>query len=222
MNTWIGLVKTDIRLLLHRPENIMSTILYGIMVLVVVHFSLPSGSRSSMVMGTAALWLALILSSVLGIPRLQHHPDAVRFLPQLITGAISPAGYFWAKMISGGVVTGLASIVLYPLTIVLFNFTLDRTLFVGFGLYFVGAVGVVIVLTLASALTIGREEWLLPLLVFPLLIPVVLAGTQLMTALLSDQQVFSWAWFHLLVAYNLLMLFGGWFLSEFLWEELPE
>lgn len=222
MSTWLGLIKTDVRLLLHRPESILSTILYGIMVLVIVHFSLPSGSRSSMVMGTAALWLALILSSVLGIPRLQHHPDAVRFLPQLITGAISPSAYFWAKLISGGLITGLASVVLYPLTIVLFNFTLDRRLFVGFALYLVGSAGVVIILTLASALTIGREEWLLPLLVFPLLIPIVLAGTQLMTSVLSGRETFQWAWVHLLIAYNLLMLFGGWFLSEFLWEELPE
>lgn len=222
MKTWSALVKTDLKLILHRPENVISTVLYGIMVLVIVHFSLPSGRSSSVIMGTSALWLAIILSSILGLPRLQHHPDAVGFLPQLLTGRISPGGYYWAKLCSGFLITGFTALVLYPMAVLLFHFPLGMDVLDGLGIYLLGAIGVAVVLTLASALTVGREAWLLPLLVFPLLIPVVLSGTQLMSSVVGHENNFPWAWLHLLIAYNLLLLLGGWFLSEFLWEELPE
>ena len=215
-------MKTDLKWILHRPENVISTVLYGIMVLVIVHFSLPAGGGTSVVMGTSALWLAIILSSILGLPRLQHHPDAMAFLPQLLTGKVTPGGYYWAKLCSGFFITVFTAIVLYPMATLLFRFPPGIEIVHGCAIYLLGAIGVAVVLTLGSALTVGREAWMLPLLVFPLLIPVVLAGTQLMNSSIRPDVVFPWAWLHLLIAYNLLLLLGGWFLSEFLWEELPE
>lgn len=222
MKSLAALVRADLKLLAHRPENMLATVLYGIMVLVIVHFSLPAGTGQSLVLGTAALWLALVFSAVLGLPRLQHHPDAVQFLPQLITGNISTTGYYWGKIVSGEIVLFSTSVVLFPLGILFFNFPLSSSLLTAFILFEVGTLGVVVILTLASALTVGRESWLLPLLVFPLLIPIVLSGTQLMVSMIAQDKVIPWAWVHLLVAYELLMLLGGWFLSEFIWEELPE
>lgn len=222
MKSWLALVRTDLNLLIHRPENLLATILYGIMVLAIIHFSLPAGTGQSVVMGTAALWLSLVLSAIIGLPRLQHHPDAIRFLPQLLTGNMTTSGYYWGKLVSGGIVLVLTSLILFPLGTMFFNFPLAERLIYAVALYELGTAGIVIIMTLAGALTVGREAWLLPILVFPLLIPIVLAGTQLMSSVLLDENVISWAWLHLLVAYDLLMLLGGWFLSEFLWEELPE
>jgi heme exporter protein B len=222
MKAWLALVRADLNLLIRRPENLLSTILYGIMVLVIVHFSIPSGTGQSLVMGTAALWLAMVLSGVLGLPRLQHHPDAVRMLPQLMTGNSTTGAYYWSKLISGGIVMVITSLLLFSVGMMIFNFPLSGRLATALAVYGLGAVGVVTVLTMGGALTVGREEWLLPVIVFPLMLPIVLAGTQLMAGVLHGDRSMGMGWVHLLIAYDALMLLGGWFLSEFIWEELPE
>jgi len=222
VNSWKALLALDLKLLIHRPQNIMATVLYGIMVLTVIHFSIPAGTSQSTLMGSAALWLSLVLSGILGLPRLQHHPDAVHFLPQLITGNMTTSGYYWEKIIAGLFVLVVTGSLLFLTAIMLFNFPISDRLTDAYLLFELGTFGIVVILTLGSALTVGRESWLLPLLVFPLMLPIVMAGTQFMVGILRGDRVLSWAWLHLLVAYNVLMLLGGWFLSEFLWEELPE
>lgn len=222
MKAWLSLLKTDLRLFTRSPENIWAMLLFGLLVLVVFNFSLPAEQAQSIYMGSSALMLSLLFSSVLGLPPLQHHHNTVRFLPQLVTGRLSSVGYFWEKFVAGFLLLVISSLVLYPVTIVIFGFPATRRLVTAAGFLLLGIVGFSIILTIGSALTVGRESWLLPVLVFPLLLPVVLSTARLIEGAVSARVGIPEAWVHLLIAYDLLMLFGSWFLSEFLWEDLPE
>lgn len=222
MKAWFSLLKNDFRLFARAPENLWAMLLFGLLVLIVFHFSLPAELGQSIFMGSSALMLSLFFSSILGLPPLQHQENHVRFFPQLLTGHLSPVGYYWEKLTAGFLLLSLGALVLFPVTMVLFNFPLTHRLWTGALFMGLGTVGISVVVTLASALTVGRENWLLPVLVFPLLFPVVLASSRLIEGAVSSQSEIPYSWVHLLVAYDLLMLFGSWFLAEFLWEELPE
>ncbi|MFB6226746.1 MAG: heme exporter protein CcmB [bacterium] len=222
MKAWMSLLKTDLRLFTRSPENIWAMLLFGLLVLVVFNFSLPAQQAQSIYMGSSALLLSLLFSSVLGLPQLQHHHDSVRFLPQLVTGQLTSVGYFWEKFTAGLLLMVISSLVFYPATIVMFSFPASERLLKGAGFLMIGIIGIAVVLTIGSALTVGRESWLLLVLVFPLLLPVVLSTARLIEGAVSSRTAIPDAWAHLLIAYDLLMVFGSWFLSEFLWEDLPE
>lgn len=222
MKSWLALLKNDVKLFVRAPGNIWAMLLFGLLVLIVFHFSLPVELGKSTFMGSSALMMSLLFSSVLGLPPLQHHPSHVRFLPQLLTGNLSSVGYYWEKLTAGLGILLLNSLVLYPVTIVLFDLPLSDRLLTGYLFMGLGLVGITVVVTLASALTVGRENWLLPVLAFPLLFPVVLATSRLIEGAVSSRTNVPESWVHLLVAYDLLMVFGSWFLAEFLWDELPE
>lgn len=221
MKSWWGLLVADLRRVGRSPGNVFAMLLFGGMVLVLIHFTLPPAQTRSTPMGTSALWVALLLSGVLGLPPLQHHPEAVRFLPQLMTSELGPGGYFWEKMVVGWLLLALASVLLFPVAALLFGFPLGVELASAFGVVLLGTVGADAAITLCSALTVGREAWLLPVLVIPLLLPVALAGSRGVVGILPGGRNLPYNWLHLLVAYDGVMVFGGWFLSEFLWEELP-
>lgn len=222
MKAWFSLLKTDFKLFARAPENIWAMMLFGILVLIVFNFSLPAELGQSTFMGASALMLSILFSSILGLPPLQHHPSVVRFLPQMVTGNINSVGYFWEKLIAGLLLLSLSSMIFFPVTVVLFNFPLSHRLWMGLFCLFLGLVGIAVVVTIAASLTVGRESWLLPVLAFPLLLPVVLAASRLIQGAVSAEVDLPRAWLHLLISYDLLMLFGSWFLAEFLWEELPE
>lgn len=222
MKAWFSLLKTDLRLFTRSPENIWAMLLFGLLVLVVFNFSLPAEQAQSIYMGSSALMLSLLFSSVLGLPPLQHHHNAVRFLPQIVTGRLSPVGYFWEKFLAGFILLVISGLVLFPVTIVMFGFPASNRLVYAAGFLLLGIIGFSVILTIGSALTIGRESWLLPVLVFPLLLPVVLSTARLIEGTVSARATVPEAWIHLLVAYDLLMLFGSWFLAEFFWEDIPE
>ncbi|MFB6356896.1 MAG: heme exporter protein CcmB [bacterium] len=217
----MALFRNDIKQLMHRPESLAASILYGLMLLVLFQFAMPRSVARSIPVGSAALWLSIILSGILGLPRLQHHPDALNLLPQLFTANLTPTSYFWEKVMAGYLVLLVNAVILYPLTALLFRFTVQQELIRGFALYVVGLGGISVIMTICASLTAGRETWLFPLLVFPLLLPIVLSGTKLVTGAVSVRVEFPWAWLHVMGSYIVLISLGSWFLSEFLWEELP-
>lgn len=221
MKAWIRLLINDLKLFWRSPENLWAMLLFGLTVLVVFHFSLPAASSRSIFLGCSALWLALALSSILGIPPLQHRPNMTRFLPQLMTGNVSSVGYFWEKFLVGFLLMVLSGVIIFPVVIVLFNFPLSGKLIDAAVVLLVGMVGITLVLTLVASITLGQESWIFPVLALPLLIPVVLAGVRVTAGIISSSIAYPSAWYHILIAYDLLMLFGGWLLSEFLWTERP-
>ncbi len=221
MRGWLGLLRTDLYLMVRSPDNLLGMVLFAIVVLVLIHFALPPAAGRSAAVGSAAAWLAVTFSGILGLPPLQQGEDRVAFLPQLITGSLTSVGYYWEKLTVGFLQLTLTTAVVLPAAAVLFGIPFTVDLLRGGAYLLIGVGGTAVVITLASALTIGREPWLLPVLVFPLLIPVVLSTTRVLASVLSAQEAFAESWFHVMVAYDLLMVLGGWFLAEFLWEELP-
>lgn len=221
MKSWWGLLVGDLRRVSRSPGNVFAMLLFGGMVLILIHFTLPPAQTRSVTLGASALWVALLLSGVLGLPPLHHHPEALRFLPQLMTSELGPGGYFWEKMVVGWLHLILTSGAVFPATALLFGFPPGIELVYAFMVVLLGTLGANAAITLCSALTVGREPWLLPVLVIPLLLPVALAGSRSVVSVLPGGGPVSSNWLHLLGAYDGVMVFGGWFLSEFLWEELP-
>jgi heme exporter protein B len=62
----------------------------------------------------------------------------------------------------------------------------------------------------------GLQESLLPVLLIPLVVPILLSGTELTRPALSAPM--TSAWFRILVTYDGLMLVAGWMTFEYVVE----
>src|SRR5512138_3777639 len=156
-----------------------------------------------------AVWLATLFSGVLAFNR--------SFQVELESGALEPLllypGPRWpifaGKLLGNLIFVGLMVAIVMAAGVVLFGITIPEkwpTILAVAGL---GVVGLVVLGTFYASMSSRSRarEVLLPLLLFPMLVPVLLAATTASKALLgADLMHEAGAWMRLLIGYDLVFL----------------
>ena len=156
-----------------------------------------------------AVWLATLFSGVLAFNR--------SFQVELESGALEPLllypGPRWTifagKLVANFIFVGMMVARVTLAGIVMFGITVPATWPKLIGVIVLGVVGLVVLGTFYASMSSRSRarEVLLPLLLFPMLVPVLLAATTASKALLgSDLMHESGAWIRLLIAYDLVFL----------------
>ncbi|MCO4772425.1 MAG: heme exporter protein CcmB [Deltaproteobacteria bacterium] len=153
------------------------------------------------------LWLALLLSSVLALGQsfaLELEDAALEGLALL---PVDPRALFFGKAIANTLQLFFLGVVLVPLSLVLYSTEVEGSWPGLLGLLFAGTAGLAAPGTLYSAMTSRAKgkDVMLPLLLFPLVVPVLLAATKgTNLALMGDpmNQIASWA--TILVCFDLV------------------
>ena len=156
-----------------------------------------------------AVWLATLFSGVLAFNR--------SFQVELESGALEPLllypGPRWTifagKLAGNLIFVGLMVAIVMAAGIVLFGISIPPRWPTLLGVTALGVIGLVVLGTFyASMASRSRaREVLLPLLLFPMLVPVLLAATTASKALLgADLMHESGAWIRLLIGYDLVFL----------------
>ncbi len=156
-----------------------------------------------------AVWLAILFSGVLAFNR--------SFQVELESGALEPLllypGPRWTifagKLLANLIFVSLMVVVVMTVGIVLYGITIPDRWPTLLGVTALGVIGLVVLGTFyASMASRSRaREVLLPLLLFPMLVPVLLAATTASKALLgADLMHESGAWIRLLIGYDIVFL----------------
>ena len=172
-------------------------------------FSFAVGPNSDVLSRHAGgyLWLALLLASVLSLGesfRLELEDAALEGLQLL---PVDPRALFFGKALANGLQLFALGVILLPLSLVLFSTTVQFSWVWLLGFLALGSAGLAAPGTLYSAMTSRAKgkDVMLPLLLFPLVVPVLLAavkGTSL--ALLGDPMEQSGSWMSILVCFDLI------------------
>ena len=156
-----------------------------------------------------AIWLATLFSGVLAFNR--------SFQVELESGALEPLlmypGPRWpifaGKLIGNLAFVALMVTIVMAVGIVLFGIDLPARWLSLAGVVALGIVGLVVLGTFYASMSSRSRarEVLLPLLLFPMLVPVLLAATTASKALLgADLMHESGAWIRLLIGFDLVFL----------------
>jgi len=169
-------------------------------------FSFAIGPNAAALRQHAAgfLWLGLLLSSTLTLSESFHAEMENRALEGLLLLPVSPRVLYYGKALANTVQLMLLGIALVPVMVVLYDAGTTRIpivlLIIALGTAGISAPG-----TLYSAMTAQAraKQTLLPLLLFPLIVPVLLASVKATSlAILGDPMDQSSAWLALLVAFD--------------------
>jgi heme exporter protein B len=181
----------------------------GVTILVLIGLALGPDAQALRNAAVGAVWLAALFSGVLAFSR--------SFQVELESGALEsllqypgPRWTLLAGKLLGNLIFVTAMVgILVVVGVVLFGITIPAQWPRLLGVLALGNVGLVIMGTFyASMASRSRaREVLLPLLLFPMLVPVLLAATAASKALLgADLMHESGAWIRLLAAYDLVFL----------------
>ena len=169
-------------------------------------FSFAIGPDTSALRQHAAgfLWLGLLLSSTLSLAESFQSEMEQRAFEGLLLLPVHPAALFYAKALSNWVQLVLLGVGLLPVMVVLYDAGTMRVVPL-VGVIVLGAAGLAAPGTLYAAMTsqARARQTLLPLLLFPLVVPVLLAAVKATSLLIvGDPMGQARPWALLLAAFD--------------------
>jgi len=168
------------------------------------------------------LWLTVFFAGSVALDRSFASERENGCWQSLILYPLAPSNVFLAKMIANFLAINCLSVVLVA-ALTLFSNTLLLSQPMPFiAVALLGNLGFAAAGTLVSGLTngISQKNYLLALLVLPLLAPVLIGASEATHLLLAHRMdVPCWRWVHLLIAFDVLFVIAGMLLFEFVIEE---
>jgi heme exporter protein B len=171
-------------------ERFATVVLFAAAVLVTLNFALPPGSDARPKAAAGFLWAAVVLASILEFRRSFESERREGTLDGLRAAPLDPTLLFVAKAVSSLVVVGVLAVVLVPLASLFFVGHLERTA-ASIGIVVLGAAGLIAWGTLFAAVTSGGRagDVVLPVLLFPLVVPQTIACVRLLAFTMSGQHL---------------------------------
>ena len=204
-----AIARKDLTTELRAKAGFNSVASLGVTILILLGLALGPDAEALRNAAVGAVWLATLFSGVLAFNR--------SFQVELESGALEPLlqypGPRWTifagKLLGNMIFLTLMVAIVVVAGVVLFGVQIPDAWPSLLGVLALGMVGLVVLGTFyASMASRSRaREVLLPLLLFPMLVPVLIAATTASKALLgADVMHEASAWIRLLVAYDLVFL----------------
>lgn len=206
--TWTILRKDLLREWRSR-EILTTTVAFAVLLMVVFTFAFYHDDETAALVFPGILWVAIVFTGTLAIARtFQHeqHGDSLRALA-LIPGTEN--SLYLGKFCVNLLFMFLFELALVPLMIFTFPVDVMDALSLHVLVIVVGTVGFAALGTLVSAMLVRSQlrEVLLPIVLYPLLIPLLIAGVLVTTALLDGD---GWAdvgiWIQAMVLIDIVYL----------------
>ena len=191
-------------------EILFTTLFFAVACVLVFSFAFVREGQPLVDAAAGILWIAIAFAGTLALGRTferERYADTLRAL--LLAPAPRPAIYV-GKLLGIVALLGVAELLVVPLVSLLFQAALfERPLFL-VALLFTGTVGFSAVGTLFAAMLVRARtrDVLLPILLYPIIVPVMIAGVRGTSALLASPPDESMAtmWIALLVCFDIVFV----------------
>lgn len=189
----------------------------AVTILVMFGFALGPDAEAIRNAAAGAIWLAVLFSGVLAFNRSYQIELDGGALEQLILYPGSRRAIFAGKLMANFVFVVLMLVIVVTVGVVLFQVQIPGAWPSLIAILLLGVVGLVTLGTFYAAMASRSRarEVLLPLLLFPMLVPVLLAAMEATRALLGGNAMGdAGAWARLLAAFDLIFLVASFLVFE--------
>ncbi|MFO7263800.1 MAG: hypothetical protein A6D91_09535 [Bacillaceae bacterium G1] len=197
----------DLRIQFRQKSLILSMVVFALLIHVLLHFSFQANPSAMQQMAAGLLWLPIFLSTLLGIGRLTAIEEPEDNWEGLWLAPVDPGAVFLGKMWGSLFVVLFVEVVSVPLFFILYNPPAPQSLSLLFVCLLLGTWGYVSLATFFSVMARASRlgDLLLPILLFPISIPLLLAVVRLsQMALFPAMPGQEWLWLAVLGAYDIL------------------
>lgn len=216
MRSLLVALRKDLLLQWRGRIQIVAIFAFGAAALLLFSFAIGPDSLALRQHAAGFLWLALLLASTLSLAESFEREMEEQALEGVLLLPASPRGLYYGKVIANWTQLALLGAGLVPVMVVLYDAGTLRLVSL-LGVILLGTAGLSAPGTLYAAMTAQARarQTLLPLLLFPLVVPVLLAAVKATSLLiLGDPMGQLRPWAALLVAFDVLhwslggLLFG--------------
>ena len=209
LKTALVICRKDLRLILTRGAGLVQALLLGLLLIFLFSLSLDIGDFLAPQAAATMFWMASSFAMVLVFNMLfaLEETTSARWGLLLLP---APAQSIWlGKALGGAVLILLAQVIFLPACIVFLGQSFGPAIWLGLGGILLTDVGLASCGSLLGALSTGMgtgqagRESLLSIILFPVLVPLLLAAIRLLGAAFGpDFPADAWSWLNLGFAFN--------------------
>lgn len=220
MNVIWQIFRKDIQVEWRGRQGVPVMLVFALLVVFLFNFALQLSPELQAGLSAGLLWISLAFASTLGLNRSVSLERENNAFDGLLLAPVDRSAIFFGKYLSNFLFTFLVAGLLLPVFTLfyqqnMFNLTLILVIFLGVAAY--TSLG-----TLLAALSIQARtrDILLPILLYPLALPVLIAAVEASRGVLSGQTIHDLrSWFFLLLACVILFNATGLMFYETILEE---
>jgi heme exporter protein B len=201
-------------------ELLTAMLVFALLVIMIFNFALELDARARANVTSGVLWVTFAFAGTLGLNRSMATEKDRGCLDGLLLAPVDRSAIYFGKAIGNLIFMFVVEIIVLPIYSVLYNVNLFHP-----GLLLVillGSIGYVAVGTLLSTMAVQARtrDILLPILLFPLILPVMIAAVKASGGFLQD---FAWSelqvWINLLIVYDVIFVAIAFMFFDFVVEE---
>jgi len=217
----LAIVGKDVATEIRTKEMLSAMFVFSLLIIFIFNFTFDLRAENVQTLAPGVLWVAISFASMLGLSRSFVLERDKGVLEGLLLAPVDRSAIYFGKMIGNVLFISIVAIVVLPIFIIIFNQDLSDLPILA-GIVFLGTVGLSSVGTLFSAMAVHTRarEVLLPIMLFPVVVPVILSAVRL-TAAVFDAIAFSEVshWLTLLISFDLIFIAASFMLFDFVVEE---
>ena len=205
---WLVLVK-DLRVEWRSREVLYTMLFFAVLVVVIFAFAFAQDSQPMHQVAGGILWVVVVFAGTLGLGRVFHRELEGDTNRALLLSPAAPAAIYLGKLLGVILLICLVQAAVVPLLLLLFDLQLTAPglllALLAAGIAGFSAVGCLFAATLMQS---RAREVLLGLITYPLVIPVVVAGSKGTAALLASPPELAAAlvWLKILLVFDLVFV----------------
>lgn len=215
-----AVVWKDLAAELRSRELLSAMLVFALLVIVIFNFALDLEPRLRLPVTPGVLWVTFAFAGTLGLNRSMAIEKDRGCLDGLLLAPVDRSAIYFGKAIGNLIFMLLVEIIVLPVYSLLYNINLFNP-----GLLLVtllGSIGYVVVGTLLATMAVQARtrDILLPILLFPVVLPVILGAVKGSAGFLNGlEMVEIWPWINLLIAYDVIFLAIAFMVFDFVVEE---
>ncbi|MBL7161501.1 MAG: heme exporter protein CcmB [Anaerolineales bacterium] len=201
-------------------ELLTAMLIFSLLVILIFNFALELDARARASVTAGVLWVTFAFAGTLGLNRSMATEKDRGCLNGLLLAPVDRSAIYFGKAIGNLIFMFTVELIVLPVYSVLYNINLFRP-----GLLLVillGSIGYVAVGTLLSTMAVQARtrDILLPILLFPLIVPVMIAAVKASGGFL---QGLPWievsTWINLLIVYDVIFVAVAFMFFDYVVEE---
>lgn len=220
MRSLTAIVWKDLVAELRSRELLSAMLVFALLVILIFNFSLELDAQARATVTAGVLWVTFAFAGTLGLNRSMAMEKDRGCLDGLLLAPVDRSAIYFGKAIGNLIFMLIVEAIVLPVYSILYSVNLFIP-----GLLLIillGSIGYVAVGTLLSSMAVQTRtrDVLLPILLFPLIIPVLIAAVKGSTGFLqAGATVDILPWINLLIVYDVVFLAVSFMVFDYIVEE---
>jgi heme exporter protein B len=210
----------DLAAELRSRELLSAMLVFALLVILIFNFSLKLDTKTRTAATSGILWVTFTFAGTLGLNRSMAVEKDRGCLDGLLLAPVDRSSIYFGKVLSNLVFMFIVEAIVLPVYSILYNVNLFNPWLLL--VIFLGSVGYIAIGTLLAAMAVQTRtrDVMLPILLFPVVIPVVIAAVEASSGFLQGLALSEVSyWINILFVYDLIFIAIAFMVFDYVVEE---